>query len=218
MRKRKIPEKPVYFMMNKKKGSVCSAVSSRRKTIFEDFVENTGSSLEEFSDGGVKLHSVGRLDAESEGLILLTNDGLFSNYLTRPENHIQKKYIAVLEKDISPLEKKEFSKRAENGVFLPPEKKFGEQFCSSIILDWDFSSELIKKYSVPVKKNNSSCLITLEEGKFHEIRRLFAIFENSVIFLKRISAANVFLDEKLLPGHCRTLLKEELDIINQHFF
>ena len=124
----------------------------------------------------------------------------------------------VLEKDISPLEKKEFSKRAENGVFLPPEKKFGEQFCSSIILDWDFSSELIKKYSVPVKKNNSSCLITLEEGKFHEIRRLFALFENSVIFLKRISAANVFLDEKLLPGQCRTLLKEELDIINQHFF
>ena len=123
---------------------------------------------------------------------------------------------SVKDRPIVQVETKTLKNEAPS--FLPPEKKFGEQFCSSIILDWDFSFELIKKYSVPVKKNNSSCLITLEEGKFHEIRRLFALFENSVIFLKRISAANVFLDEKLLPGHCRTLLKEELDIINQHFF
>ena len=97
MRKKHIPKIKFYFLMNKKSGFVCSTVSDRRQTVYEAFPEDILT-----DENGAKLHSVGRLDADTEGLLLFTNDGKLSDFLTRPQNKIEKTYLVGLKNPVSP--------------------------------------------------------------------------------------------------------------------
>lgn len=188
MRHRKIPGEYFYFMMNKKAGEVCSTVSDSHRTVYEHFEEK------QLVSGGVKLHSVGRLDADTEGLLLFTNDGKLSDYLTRPENRIEKTYFVQLASSVSFEEQKNYRDAAEKGLLLPPEKKAPQQQSAGAVIKW---------------LNEKECEIILTEGKFHEVKRIFRALGNEVVYLKRIKFAGIIIDEKLSPGEWRELTPEE---------
>lgn len=183
----------VYVMFNKPSGVVCSTVSDRHKVIYDFFPETIRN--KKFLPS---LHSVGRLDSETEGLLLLTTNGSFSNYISSPENKIPKKYFVRLENNISLTEQHKYAELAMQGLLLPPEKKFSEQKISGSEIE--FLSE-------------NECYVTVTQGVFHEVRRIFLALGNKVVYLKRIAVGNVFLDEDLRKGEWRALTAEELSTI-----
>ena len=143
---------------------------------------------------GCRLHTVGRLDLDTSGLLLITNDGKFSNKAaTSPE--IQKAYCATLTKPVTPEEQKVYISRAASGLTLPPEKKIGEQEALPAALIFE-SPEI--------------CKITVQEGKFHEVRRIFRALGNEVKELKRISIGGLVLPDDLEAGQWRELSEVEL--------
>ena len=189
MRHKKLPQQYYYFLMNKAAGEVCSTVSDGHRTVYEHF------SPDQLISNGAKLHSVGRLDCDTEGLLLFTNDGQLSNFLTRPENKIEKTYFVRLKNPLTLLRQKEYSEQAEKGLTLPPEKKSPEQKSAGAKITWLTQNE---------------CEITLTEGKFHEVKRIFRALGNEVIYLKRVKFAGLELEESLPVGQYRPLYESEV--------
>ncbi len=192
MKNKKRPFEYFYFMMNKAHGEVCSTVSDLSVTVFSHFTEK------ELLSNNVKLHTIGRLDKDTTGLLLFTNDGFLSNFLTRPENKIEKTYFVTLKNKVSLLEQKEYSLKAKKGLTLLPEKKALEQKSAGAVIKWQKENE---------------CFITVTEGKFHEVKRIFLALGNEVTSLKRINFAGVTLDPSLQEGKWRALTSEELEIL-----
>lgn len=193
MRKCSKPEKTIYLIMNKPCGYVCSAASDSHKTVYELLTPDLQTMVSEVPRG-CRLHTVGRLDCDTSGLLLITNDGKFSNKVaTSPD--IQKTYRATLAKPLASEEQKNYIERAAGGLTLPPEKKFGEQKALSAALIFE-SPEI--------------CKITVQEGKFHEVRRIFRALGNEVIELQRVAIGNLDLPPNLKPGQWRELSEVEL--------
>lgn len=193
MRKCSKPEKTIYLIMNKPCGYVCSAASDSHKTVYELLMPDLQAMVSEVPRG-CRLHTVGRLDCDTSGLLLITNDGNFSNKVaTSPD--IQKTYRATLAKPLASEEQKNYIERAAGGLTLPPEKKFGEQKALSAALIFE-SPEI--------------CKITVQEGKFHEVRRIFRALGNEVIELQRVAIGNLELPPDLKPGQWRELSEVEL--------
>lgn len=166
-----------YLMLNKPVGYVCSTVSDRSPTVFSLLKEKYSS-----------LFTVGRLDKDSEGLIILTDNGWFSHYLTSPDAGISKTYEVELETGISPWQQHEYTECFRTGIMLPEEKK-GKAFVSrSALLEW---------------QDSFHCTVTLEEGKFRQVRRMFAAMGNCVIRLRRKKIGPWELDAALGPGEYR---------------
>lgn len=179
--------------MNKAAGTVCSTVSDRRRTVYEVFPQ------EIFVDeNGARLHSVGRLDADTEGLLLFTNDGKLSNFLTRPESRIEKTYLVALASPVCEAEQKNYTEKAAVGLVLSAEKKTCEQKSGGARISW---------------RSETECEISLCEGKFHEVKRIFRALGNEVKKLKRIKFAGLFLPEELDAGDFREMTKEEIEFL-----
>lgn len=166
-----------YLMMNKPAGYVCSTVSDRSPTVFSLLDERYGS-----------LFTVGRLDKDSEGLLLLTDNGSFSHYITSPEASVSKTYEVELEFGVSPWEQMEYTEKFREGLYLPEEKKGKAFLCKSAVLEW---------------KNSFFCTVTVEEGKFRQVRRMFSVMENNVVRLIRKKIGPWELDSALGPGEYR---------------
>ena len=206
MRKTTKPSQYYYLIMNKPCGYVCSAASDSHKTVYELLTPE----LQELVRGaprGCRLHTVGRLDCDTSGLLLITNNGKFSNRITagpvvecptgRIETTISKTYRTRLDSPVSPENQESYISRAASGLTLPPEKKYGEQKAlpATII----FEAPAI-------------CKITVLEGKFHEVRRIFRALGNEVKDLERISIGSLQLPEELTPGQWRELTANELEL------
>lgn len=177
------PKNPVYLIMNKPKGYVCSTVSDRHKTVYELLPE-------EYKH----LNTVGRLDSETTGLLIFTNDGMYNHQLTSPENHISKTYEIILEKEVTEKEQEDYKNQAEKGILLPAEKKAPEYFAKDMHLEW-----------ISTKK----CLLTIKEGKFHQVRRTFIALGNKVLELKRIKIGNLEL-KSLQEGEITLITKDSV--------
>jgi len=184
----KSPEK-IYLLMNKPCGYVCSAVSDSHKTVYE-LLPGPLRSLARNAKRGERLHTVGRLDCNTSGLLLFTTDGNFSNYLTRPENHIPKTYEVTLKTPVEETEQTDYVSRTKQGVILPAEKKAPEQKSAGALLE----------FLAP-----AFCRITLTEGKFHEVCRLFMALGNEVVELKRVSFGKYKLPGDMTLGEVRAL-------------
>lgn len=170
-------EEYIYLMMNKRAGLVCATIDNFQKTIFED--------IHEYQKRDLKI--VGRLDKDTEGLLLITDDGSFVHHLTSPKHNISKTYYV------------EFTGEYKE----ESEKKFEE----GIILDDGY-----KTLPAQLKKvNNNSCEVTIQEGKFHQVKRMCADCSMHVEYLKRLAIGEVYLDNELKPGEYRKLNKEEVD-------
>ena len=140
------------------------------------------------------LKPVGRLDKDTEGLLLITNDGLLAHQLLSPKKHVKKTYFVRVENPVSP----EDIKILEEGVDIGEEKR-----------------TLPAEISCLSPGKNSLCL-TIKEGKFHQIKRMFQAVDNKVLYLKRLSMGSLTLDETLAPGEYRPLTKEEIKRLKDH--
>ncbi len=164
----------VYFMLNKPKG-VISAARDDRETVVD------------LIDCAVKgLFPVGRLDMDTEGLLLITNDGMLGHNLLSPMHHVEKEYEVTLRDLLSESD----VQRMKHGIVLSKEER-------CLPADMIITGE-------------KTCRVILQEGKYHQIKRMFAVLGNEVIALKRIRMKNLLLDETLAPGAYRELTEEEV--------
>ncbi len=179
----------IYLLMNKPVGCVCSARSDVHETVFGLLTSPYNGKLP-----GGSLHIIGRLDVDTEGLLLLTTDGNLTHRLISPKTCIGKTYYVELKKTVTIKEQTEAVKKIAEGIFIEPEGDEPECSCKPAYLEW---------------KNENSCLLTIREGKYHQVKRMFKALGNKVVYLKRISIGKLHLDENLKPGEYRELSNEE---------
>lgn len=176
-------KKFIYIMLNKPKGYICATKDTKDKTVIE--LINTNR----------EIFPVGRLDKDTEGLLLLTNNGKNAHILTSPNHHVEKKYYVETLNDIS-----------DEDI---------ERFCNGLEIR-DGKDELyITKQAKLEKITNKSCNVIITEGKFHQIKRMFEKLDNKVLYLKRIQFGDIKLDPKLNLGQYRELTAEEIKLFKQ---
>ncbi len=169
-----------YYLLNKPRGVICSSSDEKgRKTVVDLIKTNK------------RIYPIGRLDYDTTGLILLTNDGDFANLMMSPKNNIKKTYIAKLEGIITG----EIIKKIKNGVVLDNHKCVPDRV-------------KLKRYDV--KTNTSLVEITIHEGRNHEVKRIFEAFNFNVLKLKRERYEFLTLG-KLKSGEYRFLSLEEVN-------
>lgn len=183
----------IYLVMNKPSGYVCSAVSDSHKTVYSLLPLEYKELL--FAKRGERIHTVGRLDCDTSGLLIFTTDGEFSNLLTRPESLVSKTYLVTLRDSVSLKMQSEYIEKMKKGVMLPAEKKAPEQ--QSGPADVEFIS-------------HNKCVVSLNEGKFHQVKRMFLAVENEVTDLKRIKTGNLELSNNLAPGQYIVMDKQTI--------
>lgn len=175
-------KKYIYIMMNKPKG-VISASNDAKVTTVIDLLP------EKFRRDG--LFPAGRLDGDTTGFVLITDDGNFAHRILSPKNHIEKTYHALLE---HPLSQDDIS-----------------HFLSGIELK---DGTLCLEAKVRMIQGNTAEVI-IHEGKYHQVKRMFAALGNRVIELKRVKMGNLPLDSSLNEGECRELTQKEILMIEE---
>ena len=173
----------MYFMLHKPQGVVSATTDHVHKTVI-DLLQPQDQDMDPFP--------VGRLDKDTEGLLILTNDGTLAHNLLSPKKHVDKCYEAIIEGVVDEQDVQAF----ENGITL--DDGFNCQSAKLEILSVDF------------EKESSVIQVTIHEGKFHQVKRMFEAVDKSVIYLKRLSMGSLQLDETLELGEYRQLTKEEL--------
>ena len=182
-----------YYMMNKPAGYVCSSKGGANPTVFDLLdVEDRGRRL------GGELGIVGRLDLDTEGLLIFTTDGDLNHRLTSPKYHVPKTYFVQLDNPVSEAEQKQYAEAVAAGVEIPPEDHEPGALCRGGRLDW---------------KSDDTCQLTIYEGLYHEVKRIFTALGNRVAYLKRISINNLALDPSLELGEYRELSEQELSAL-----
>ncbi|TMW71783.1 pseudouridine synthase [Alteribacter natronophilus] len=173
----------IYIMMNKPQGVISAT---------EDVSEETVVSLLEPEDALFEPFPVGRLDKDTVGLMLLTNDGKLAHQLTSPKKKVQKLYTATID---SPLGEKEIS-----------------QLEAGVTLDDGYET---KPALIEIQEEGDGCKVQIgiTEGKFHQVKRMFEAVGHRVVFLKRETIGPLRLDEELEPGTYRELTEEELGML-----
>ncbi|RKQ29686.1 pseudouridine synthase [Oceanobacillus halophilus] len=173
-------KKYIYLMMNKPPGVISATTDQREKTVI-DILSEEERIFEPFP--------VGRLDKDTEGLLLLTNDGDLGHQLTSPNKDIGKTYFAKIQGRVTASDKEEFKK----GVVL--NDGYQSKPADLDIIDSDDVSEIT---------------VTITEGKFHQVKRMFEAVGKKVIYLKRLQMGKLELDKRLQLGEYRELTEEEL--------
>ena len=173
-----------YVMLNKPAGYVSATEDSRLPVVTELLPERLRK---------IELFPVGRLDRDTVGLMILTNNGPLSHTLLSPKRHVTKEYYF------------ESAEPLPNGA--------EENFESGITLADGYEC---KEAKISLATDRKSGVITLTEGKYHQIKRMIASFDNRVTYLKRIKFATIPLDESLDAGEWRYLSKEEIEKLEQH--
>lgn len=171
--------KYIYYMMNKPAGVISARTDSREETV----LSLLGSGRRD------DISPVGRLDKDTTGLLLLTNDGELAHYLLSPGRHVDKTYHVTAEHPLTPEE----IGRLEEGV------EIGED-----------------RPTLPARAEvlpDGRLSLTIREGKFHQVKRMLHAVGNSVLALERVSFGGLELDENLKPGEYRELTEAELEIL-----
>ena len=176
-----IYRKYIYLMLNKPQGFL-SATEDKHDPVVVDLVPEE---LRHF-----KVFPVGRLDKDTEGLLLLTNDGNFDHALMSPRKQVVKRYFAILDKPAEAADCDMFAAGMDLGDFITKPGK--------LEIDPDEPTHVF---------------VEISEGKFHQVKRMCEKAGKTVVFLKRVAIGPLTLDETLLPGDCRELTQEETDLL-----
>ncbi|MFD2446474.1 pseudouridine synthase [Bacillus sp. CGMCC 1.16607] len=170
----------IYLMMNKPAGVISATEDNRDETVID---------LLEMDDQVYEPFPVGRLDKDTEGLLLITNDGQLSHRLLSPKKHVPKTYFAVIEGEVT-----------EEDIIA---------FRNGVTLDDGYET---KPGELKILKSGlmSDIELTITEGKFHQVKRMFQAVGKRVVYLKRISMGPLQLDESLELGEYRELTDEEI--------
>ncbi len=175
-------KKHIYIMLNKPKGVISATEDPTQKTVI-DLVPP------ELKRAG--LFPAGRLDGDTTGFVLITDDGDFAHRILSPKNHIMKTYHATLRR---PLTDDDIVKFKE-GLTLGDGTKCLEAHVRML----------------PDRENTAEVIIC--EGKYHQVKRMFASLDNKVLELRRVKMGELDLDESLPEGCCRELTAEELELV-----
>lgn len=170
----------VYIMLNKPKGYLSATNDKNLKTVV-DLLKNNFSTY--------KVFPIGRLDIDTEGLLILTNDGNLSHKLLNPKKHVKKKYYVETKYLIDDNQ----IRCIQNGVNI-----------GDYITKNDAHVELI---------DDNSCYLTITEGKFHQVKKMFQAVSNEVTYLKRVMMNNLCLDENLKLGEYKELTDDEFSLL-----
>ena len=176
----------VYYMFNKPSGCITARKDADDKTVFDYFKEIN-------MDG---VFHVGRLDKDTEGLLLLTDDGMLAHELLSPRKHVDKVYFAKVSGQFGENEIARFKEGLDIGN--------GER------------SKQARLQILKADVQESEVLITIMEGKFHQVKRMVKAVGSEVLYLKRLSMGSLKLDEELKLGEYRRLTKAELQELKEH--
>ena len=166
-----------YIMLHKPQGYICSHEDGDYPTIYQFFDYPLSA----------RLHSAGRLDVDTTGLVLLTDDGQWSHRITSPKFHCEKTYLVTL---ADPVEVN-YVQACADGILLRGEKEPTKPAILEILDDYNVN-------------------LTLSEGRYHQVKRMFAALGNKVVALHRWKIGNVVLDEHLAEGEFCSLTEEEI--------
>jgi 16S rRNA pseudouridine516 synthase len=174
-------EQFVYYLMNKPAGVISATEDTRDRTVLDllDGQQRKG------------LFPVGRLDRDTEGLLLITNDGPLAHALLSPSRHVEKEYFVRLRGPIGT----QYADRLKAGIVIS-----GGYRCMPADMK---------------QLSDDTCTVILREGKFHEIKRMFEALGNQVEYLQRLRMKNLVLDESLEPGDYRPLSEEEIEDLRE---
>lgn len=185
--------KNFYIMMNKPADFVSANKDGLHRTVFELLDERFHTPfLEE------NLHLVGRLDVDTEGLLLFTTDGALTHRITSPKTHLFKSYFVTLRDGEEEGRRTEIASAFKKGIEIPPEGNEAGALLKPAELDW---------------KDEKNCILSICEGKFHQVKRMFAAVGNEVVYLKRLSIGELKLDESLKTGEYRELTEDERKLL-----
>lgn len=175
----------IYLMMNKPQGFISSTDDFRDKTVI-DLISDEYKVFNPFP--------VGRLDKDTEGLMILSNDGQLSHRILSPKKHVEKLYYVEVE-----------------GLVTEEDKLL---FREGVTID-DGYKTLPAKLDIIVSQGISKVYLTIEEGKFHQVKRMFLAVGKKVLYLKRIAIGGLKLDESLGLGEYRELTEEEILLLEK---
>jgi 16S rRNA pseudouridine516 synthase len=176
----------IYLMMNKPQGVLSATEDHRDETVID---------LLELDDQVYEPFPVGRLDKDTEGLLLITNDGQLAHRLLSPKKHVPKTYFAVIDQEVTEDDIKAFS--------------------CGVTLDDGY---MTKPGELKILKSGirSDIELTITEGKFHQVKRMFEAVGKRVIYLKRLTMGSLALDESLELGEYRELTDEEIELLKTY--
>ena len=180
-----------YYMLNKPAGVISATEDKSQQTVI-DLIKTRKRK---------DLFPVGRLDKDTEGLLLITNDGALAHNLLSPGKHVDKTYYSIVKGRI--------------------DKDIVDTFAKGFIVDKELTAmpSKLEIISYNSDKDCSEVNITIQEGKFHQIKRMFAAVGSEVLFLKRLSFGSLGLDNTLKPGEYRSLTETEVNLLknNQNY-
>lgn len=174
-----------YYMLNKPAGVLSAARDRNAETVLDLIKDNNRKDL----------FPVGRLDKDTEGILLITNDGMLSHELLSPSKHVDKVYFAKVRGQMTEREVKAFA----DGLVI--DEEFTALPGKLVILSYDDIN------------NESLVEVTIHEGKFHQVKRMFEAVNSEVLYLKRLSMGSLKLDETLNTGEYRQLTQDEIDAL-----
>lgn len=182
-----------YFMLYKPAGVVSATNDKRNVTVLDLLKEENLKNLS----------PCGRLDIDTEGLLLITDDGVMIHNLLSPKKHVDKVYEVHIAHELS----EEDIKRLTDGVDIGDKND-----------DGSVKPTLPAVVTQKERDNNGNPVIelTIHEGRFHQVKRMLEAVGNEVLFLKRLSMGPLFLDEKLAPGEYRALTDEEIKKLSKN--
>lgn len=176
--------KYIYLMMNKPDGVVSATVDNRDETVI-DLLEVEHQVFNPFP--------VGRLDKDTVGLLLLTNDGELNHRLISPKWKVDKVYYAKIDKKVTEADVKKFK--------------------DGITLDDGYVCKEAKLEILEATEAGSEVMVTIQEGKYHQVKRMFEAVGKAVVYLQRVEFGTLKLDEDLEEGEYRELTEEEINIL-----
>ncbi|GAU79472.1 pseudouridine synthase [Fusibacter sp. 3D3] len=175
-------QKNIYLMMNKPQGVISATEDNRHKTVIDLLQEDVNF---------YNVFPVGRLDIDTEGLLLLTDDGDLAHNLLSPKKHVPKLYYAKIDAQVTDLDVK--------------------QFAEGITIDDGYRCKPAQLHIISANASESEIELVIYEGKFHQVKRMFEAVEKNVLFLKRMKMGTLSLDETLDKGAYRELTEAELE-------
>lgn len=181
----------IYLMMNKPAGYVSATFDRYDQTVI-DLIDHEYLAFEPFP--------VGRLDKDTEGLLVITNDGQLSHRVLSPKKHVPKKYYAEIDQEVLARDIKAFSQ----GIYI------GDDYTTK-----PARLEVIRTFEVDDGTVHSEIYVTISEGKFHQVKRMFEAVGKNVLYLKRVQMGGLKLDESLELGEYRELTEEEVDLLEK---
>lgn len=165
-----------YYLLHKPSGVITATEDSRERTVME-LLQGIDTK---------SLFPVGRLDKDTEGLLLLTNDGALAHRLLSPRKHVDKTYFVRTKLPLS----EEAAERLAEGV--------------------DIGDEKLTMPAIVKRLGDTELELTIREGRFHQVKRMLSAVDNEVVYLKRLSMGTLRLPADLTPGAYRALTEEEL--------